>query len=173
MADKVTETQVADLLTTLRSDAKTVDTKVQQVTAVKSAIKHHNVPDACVQQLFEAVRLASSNSHTSLVNAGFAALSHLLTRLSHQEPKYLVKEAARTLPIIIDKMGEQKEKLRSLALQSLSTMYGAAPVDVERAVRNTALAGKSARAKEAGMQWLLQVLLTYPFPSGLSRVQTC
>ncbi|KAK0627262.1 clasp N terminal-domain-containing protein [Immersiella caudata] len=156
MADKMTEKQVADLQTALRSDTST-DSKVNQVNAIKSSIKQHNVPEACVAPLFDALRAASSSQHAVLVNAGFTALNHLLTRLSRQEPKYLAKEAARTLPLIIEKLGDQKEKFRSIALQALVTLYAAAPLDVERSVRNTAMVGKNPRAKEASLQWLLQM----------------
>jgi CLIP-associating protein 1/2 len=156
MAEKISIEQVNDLQALLRTDAS-VDAKVQLVNAIKSGIKQHNVPDNCVAPLFEALRTASQSQHAVLVNAGFTGVNHLLTRLSRQEPKFLAKEAARTLPLIVEKLGDQREKLRSLAQQSLVTLYQPAPMDVERSVRNTAMAGKNPRAKEASMQWLLQV----------------
>lgn len=159
MADKLTDEQVADLLAVLRKDVS-VDAKVQMVTAIKSGIKQHNVPDTCVAPLFEALRLASSSQHSALVNAGFTALNHLLTRLSRQDPKYITREAKHTLPLIVEKMGDQKDKFRALANQALSTMYDPAPMEVERFVRNTAMIGKNPRAKESSMQWLLQVRIT-------------
>lgn len=140
----------------LRTDAS-IDTKVHHVTAIKSGIKQHNVPESTVTLLFEALRTASSSQHAVLVNAGFTALSHLLTRLSRQEPKLLIKEAPRTLPLLVEKLGDQKDKFRALASQSLITLWNIAPVDVERSVRNIAMAGKNPRAKEASLQWLLQV----------------
>ncbi|KAH8912868.1 ARM repeat-containing protein [Coniochaeta sp. PMI_546] len=156
MADKINDKQVADLITLLRTDAN-IEAKVNAVTAIKSGIKQHNVPDTCVAPLFDALRSASSSQHAVLVNAGFTALNHLLTRLSRQEPKYLIKEAARTLPLLVEKLGDQKEKFRILASQSMTTLYKVAPVDVERSVRNTAMVGKNARAKEMSLQWVLQM----------------
>lgn len=157
MADhRITEEQVEGLAKILRTDAS-IDAKVNQVSAIKSGIKQHNVPDSCVAPLFEALRTASSSQHAVLVNAGFTALNHLLTRLSRQDPKYIVKEAKETLPLVVDKMGDHKEKFRQLAQQAMTTMYKAAPVDVERSVRNIAMVGKNPRAKEAGMQWVLQM----------------
>lgn len=156
MTEKLTDEQVADLLALLRKDAS-IDAKVQQVTAIKSGIKQHNVPDTCVAPLFEALRFASVSQHSALVNAGFTALNHLLTRLSRQDPKYIAKEAKHTLPLVVEKMGDLKDKLRVLAVQALTTIYSAAPVEAERFVRNFALVGKNPRAKESGMQWLLQV----------------
>lgn len=160
MAEKLNEDQVNDLIAILRTDSS-VDAKVQHVAQIKSSIKQHNVPDACVAPLFEALRTASSSQHAVLVNAGFTALNHLLTRLSRQEPKYLTKEAVRTLPLVIEKLGDQKEKFRQLALQSLITFYTISPIEVERAVRNTAMVGKNPRAKEASLQWLRQVNTRY------------
>ncbi|KAK1985780.1 clasp N terminal-domain-containing protein [Colletotrichum cereale] len=154
MAEKITEDQVNDLLKILRTDAS-VDHKVQHVTGIKSGIKQHNVPDALVPPIFDGLRTASVSPHAVLVSAGFTALNHLLTRLSRQEPKYIAKEAKHTLPLVIDKLGDPKDKYRSLASQALTTMYAAAPMDVERSVRNVAMVGKNPRAKEAGMHWLL------------------
>ncbi|KAI1136973.1 ARM repeat-containing protein [Hypoxylon sp. FL0543] len=156
MVEMLSEEQVAGLLAILRKDAS-VDAKIQHVTAAKSAIKHYSVPDACVAPLFEALRIASSSQHSALVTAGFTTLNHLLTRMSLQEPKYLSREAKQTLPLIVEKMGDQKDKIRTLAIQAMATMYVQVPMDTERFVRNTAMVGKNPRAKEAGMQWLLQM----------------
>ncbi len=156
MAERLTDKQVADLQAMLRSDAL-LDHKVQAVTNVKSAIKQHTVPESCVTQLFEGLRNASTSQHAALINAGFTALNHLLTRLSRQEPKYIAREAVRTLPVIIEKLGDQKDKYRSLASQALVAIYAVNPSEVERIVRTSAMSGKNPRAKEASLLWLLQV----------------
>ncbi|KAH6692357.1 clasp N terminal-domain-containing protein [Plectosphaerella plurivora] len=156
MADRISDDQVADLLRVIRSDVS-VDVKVQHVNIIKSGIKQHNVPDHLVAQVAEGLRTASSSQHGILVNAGFTAFNHLLTRLSRQDPRYLTKEVKGSLPVVVDKLGDPKEKLRSLAAQALTTLYAVAPADVERSVRNIAMVGKNSRAKEAGMQWVLQM----------------
>jgi len=156
MGEKVTETQATDLLVLLRTDAS-VDTKVAQIDHVKSAIKKNNVPDACVASLFEITRIAMTSQHAALVNAGFSTLNHLLTRLSRQEPKHVTKEVGRTLPLVVEKLGDHKEKYRLLATQCLTTFWKASPMDVERAVRNSAMTGKNSRAKETSMHWIVQV----------------
>jgi len=158
MSEKITDEQVANLLAILRTDAS-VDTKVHQINNVKSGIKQHNVSDACVPGLFEISRMAMTSSHAALVNAGFSTLNHLLTRLSRQEPKHITKEAARTLPMVMEKMGDQKEKYRQLAAQCLTTFWKHSPMDVERIVKNAGLVGKNSRMKEASMNWLIQVRL--------------
>lgn len=155
MAERITDEQVADLLAILRTDAS-VDAKANRITTVKASIKQHNVPSTCFAPLFEALHIASTAQHPILVNAGFTALNHLLARLARQDPKFLAKEAPHTLPVIVDKLGDQKDKFRQLALQALTTLYKVAPVDVERSVRNIAMVGKNPRAKEMSMHWLLQ-----------------
>ena len=158
MSEKITEEQVANLLALLRTDA-TIDTKVVQINNVKSGIKQNNVPEVCVIPLFEAIRTSMTSQHAAIVNAGFSTLNHLLTRLSRQEPKYVIKEAARTLPLVTEKMGDQKEKYRQLAAQCLTTFWKQAPMDVERIVKNAGLVGKNSRMKEASMNWIVQVII--------------
>jgi len=167
MGEKITEEQVANLLAILRTDAS-VDAKVHQINNVKSGIKQNNVPDACVPGLFEATCTAMTSSHAALVNASFSTLNHLLTRLSRQEPKHIVKQASKALPLVIEKMGDQKEKYRQLAAQCLTTFWKHAPMDVERIVKNAGLVGKNSRMKEASMQWIVQVYNTF-----IAREPTC
>ncbi|AEO55216.1 hypothetical protein MYCTH_2298825 [Thermothelomyces thermophilus ATCC 42464] len=156
MTERITDQQVADLVALLRTDAS-IDVKVQHVTAAKSCIKQQTVPESCIVPLFEALRTASSSQNSILVNAGFSALNHLFTRLGRQDPKALAREGVRTLPLIVEKLGDQKEKFRQLAQQALVTLYKVAPVEVERSVRNIAMVGKNPRAKEASLHWLLQM----------------
>ncbi|PKS08785.1 hypothetical protein jhhlp_003394 [Lomentospora prolificans] len=155
MTERITDKQVADLQALLLKSDVITDNKVNAVNAVKSGIKQHNVPETCVPQLFDALRSASVSQHAALANAGFSSLNHLLTRLSRQEPKFVSKEAMRTMPVVIEKLGDQKDKLRAIATQAMTTVYGIAPAEVERSVRNTAMSGKNPRAKEASMHWLV------------------
>jgi hypothetical protein len=77
--------------------------------------------------------------------------------LSRQEPKHLVKEAGRTLPLVIEKMGDQKEKYRQLAAQCLTSFWKVSPMEVERIVKNAGMVSKNPRMKEACLNWVLQV----------------
>ncbi|KAK4199692.1 clasp N terminal-domain-containing protein [Triangularia verruculosa] len=158
MADPISEQQVIDLTNILRTDAP-VDTKIQHINAAKSCIKSHYIPEPCIAPLFDALRTASSSQHGVLVNAGFGTFNHLLTRLRKQDPKVLSKEVARTgtLPLLVEKLGDHKDKIRYIATQALVTLYKVAPEQVERAVRNLAMTGKNAKAKESSLHWLLQM----------------
>lgn len=158
MAERIFEEQVEELQTLLASDKASIDVKVTKVTEVKTAIKHHNVPDECVAPLFEALRKAARNQHANLVNAGLTSLNHLLTRLSRQDPRYINHEKVATVKLFIEKMGDQKDKFRQLAVQSLVTMckVEGPREEVEKAVKEV-MEGKlsKAKAREASLQWLL------------------
>lgn len=169
MGEKITDEQVANLQAILRTDAST-DSKVQQVNNVKSSIKQNNVPDACVAPLFEAIRTSIASPHAALTNAGFSTLNHLLTRLSRQEPKHLMKEGPRTLPLVIDKMGDQKEKYRQLAAQCLTVFWKVSAPDAERIVKNAGLVSKNPRMKESCMNWIVQV--SAPVPLFLEKYES-
>jgi CLIP-associating protein 1/2 len=160
MGEKITENQTSDLLALLRTDVS-IDSKITQINLVKSGIKQNNVPDVCAPSLFEITRITMTSQHAALVNAGFSTLNHLLTRLTRQEPKHIMREAARTLPVVVEKIGDQKEKYRQMAAQCLTAFWKTAPTDVERIVKNTAMTGKNSRAKEASMHWLLQASQRY------------
>lgn len=158
MAEPISEQQVIDLTNILRTDAP-VDTKIQHINVAKSCIKSHYIPEPCIAPLFDALRSASSSQHGVLVNAGFGTFNHLLTRLRKQDPKGLSKEVARTgtLPLLAEKLGDHKDKIRYIATQALVTIYKVAPEQVERAVRNLAMTGKNPRTKESSLHWLLQM----------------
>lgn len=156
MGEKITEEQVANLQAILRTDVSN-DTKVQQINNVKSGIKQNNIPEPAILPLFEAIRACATSQHAVIASAGFSTLHHLLTRLSRQEPKYIVKEAGRTLPLIVDKTGDQKDKYRQLATACLTTIWKVTPIDVERIVKNTGLVGKNPRMKESCLRWAAEV----------------
>ncbi|CCU74302.1 CLIP-associated protein [Blumeria hordei DH14] len=161
--EKVNEEQVSNLLAILRTDA-TVDNKVNLINQIKSGIKQNNIPEPCIQPIFEATRIAMISQQTAIVNAGFTTLGHLLSRLSRQEPKYIVKEAGRMLPLIIEKMGDSKEKYRQLAAQCLTTYWDKAQVDVERIIKNVGLTGKNAKMKESCITWIVQMHQEHSMP---------
>jgi hypothetical protein len=68
---KVMESQVGELLTLMRNPDASVDAKISSINDVKSGIKHFNVPDASVPQLFDILRLAMQSQNATLVTSGF------------------------------------------------------------------------------------------------------
>ncbi|RKF64302.1 Protein stu-1 [Erysiphe neolycopersici] len=153
--ERVDEEQVSNLLEVLRTDA-TIDAKVNLINQVKSGIKQNNVPETCIVSLFEAARVAMTSQQAAIVSAGFTTLGHLLSRISRQEPKFIAKESSRTLPLVMEKMGDSKEKYRLLAAQCLTTFWTKASQDVEKIVKSIGLTSKNPKMKDSCMNWIVQ-----------------
>jgi len=153
------EQQAMDLLATMRNANASVDDRANLIAELKSNIKHQHVPDAAVAPSFEVVRTAIASQHSSLLSAGFSTLSHLTKRLNLQEQPHLIaSQGPKTYPLLLEKLGDQKDRVRLLAAQAFTDFWFACPQDVERNIRDVALASKHPRAKEASLQWLLKVM---------------
>lgn len=152
------ESKATDLQAVLKNPNTSVDSKVAHLTAIKSDIKQRNVPADAIAPIFESLRLAIASQHSSLSAAGFSALGHLLKRLYIQEHHHAVALQARNLyPLLLDRLGDHKERVRAQAAQAFTDLWPASSAEVEHIVLETALVGKNPRAKETSMVWLSTV----------------
>jgi len=150
------EQQCYHILAVLKDANVQLDTKLDLLTKLKTYIKHHHVPEVAINPGFAVVRFAISNSQ--LLDAGFSILSHLTKRLELQEQLPLTAaQAKKTYPIILERLGDAKDRVRLRAIQALTEFWKASHTDVEQLIRDSALSGKSPRAKEAALQWILKV----------------
>ncbi|KAI9879294.1 MAG: suppressor of tub2 mutation [Pleopsidium flavum] len=150
--------QAMDLLAVIRNANASIDDKANLIGELKSNIKHQHVPDAAVAPSFEVVRTAIASPHSSLLAAGFSTLSHLTKRLILQnQPHLIVSQGTKTYPLLLEKFGDQKDRVRLLAAQAFTDFWFASPQDVEHSIRDIALAGKHPRSKEASLQWLVKM----------------
>lgn len=152
------EQKATELLAALRSPNQTVEAKIGHLTSVKSDIKQKNVPEGAVPSIFESLRLSIASQHFSLLGAGFSTLGHFLKRLFIQEQHDLVSTQARHLyPLLLERLGDHKERVRAQAAQAFTDLWPAANADVEHYVLETALVGKNPKAREISMIWLSNV----------------
>jgi CLIP-associating protein 1/2 len=77
--------------------------------------------------------------------------------LNLQEPRHIASQGARTIPVLLERLGDQKERHRALAAQCLSDVWKACPQDVEKSIRDVALASKNTRMKENAIHWIAKV----------------
>ena len=150
------EQQASHLLPIVKNNNIPLDTKLSLLGKLKAHIKHHQVPEAAVAPAFDVVRAALSSSHC--VDAGFSTLSHLTKRLILQEQiPILASQGTKIYPSLLERLSDHKDRVRQRAIQALSDFWVSSTVEVEQVIRDAALSGKSPRAKEAGMQWIIKV----------------
>ncbi|OAL71520.1 hypothetical protein A7D00_4422 [Trichophyton violaceum] len=150
--------RATELLAALRNTSLSVDAKIASLTKLKSEIKQKNVPTSAAGDIFDAIRLAIASQHASLSAGGFSALGHLLKRLYLQEQNGLIASQGRhTYSLLLEKLGDHKERVRAHASQAFVDFWQSAPTEVEHHVLEVALVGKSPRAKETSMMWLVKM----------------
>ncbi|KAF9883715.1 suppressor of tub2 mutation [Aspergillus nanangensis] len=155
------EEKVDELLTVLKNGNLAIETKVNRLLSIKSDIKQKNVSVHIVAPLFTAVQLAISSSHSQIYAAGFSTLSHLLKRLYIQElPGEIASQARNLYPVLLERLGDHKERIRAYASQAFTDLWPAASSEVEKQVLGSALVGKNPRAKEASIAWLYNISKT-------------
>lgn len=136
--------------------------KVDKIIAAKAQIKHQNIDTEAIPLVFSALRIGIASSNNTLFQHCFSCLGHLVKRVKNQDGTQLRRQAGDILPILVDKMGDSKEKIRDLALNPLVDMWSACPNEVERTVREYGLASRNPRLKETSLEWLSRVHRQYP-----------
>ena len=59
--------------------------------------------------------------------------------------------------MLVDKLGDGKDKVREMALNPLVDLWQVCPTDVERAIKENGLSSKNAKLKETSLEWLSRV----------------
>lgn len=152
--------QAASLLATLKRPAAPSDAKLNALNALKSDIKHFRVPESAQSTIFECIRVAVvQQASSSLAGAAFSTLGHLIKRLKIQDPSgtAVVQLSPRLYGAITDRLADSREPIRASAVAALAELYPFLGQDVERIIREDAISGPNARAKEAGSQWVVQM----------------
>lgn len=149
----------ATLLAALKKPSTAVDQKIQLFNQLKSGIKHNRVPESCQAPIFECVRIAIvANTSAVLVTTGFSTLSHFIKRLVlQQQTSVITSQLSKLLPILLERLGDARESHRNAASSILADLWPLAHTEVEVLIRENALKGNNARAKEAAMQFIVRV----------------
>lgn len=154
------EQQAANLLQTLKRPAAPSETKIQQLQALKSDVKHYRVPESAQSIIFECIKAAiTQQASATLASTAFSTLGHLLKRLKIQDASgHAIRQLApRLFPAIQDRLGDLREPVRIAAAQALTDLYPFCGSDVEQIVLDEAIGGSNGRAKESGMKWVVKM----------------
>ncbi|KAI9695349.1 MAG: suppressor of tub2 mutation [Bogoriella megaspora] len=150
------EKDAANLLALLRKSSVPVDAKLKAFNDIKSDIKHSRVPEAAQAPIFECIKIAiTQQASSNLVIIGFSTLQHLLRRLRYQnQNSTITRHGLKLTPVLLDRLGDPRESHRTAASQGFADLWQSNGEEVERTIRDVAIAGTNARAKETGMQWV-------------------
>ena len=145
------DAQAAQLLSILKKSHAPSESKVAALNELKSGIKHSRVNDGLVPTIIECLRLAiSQQTSSTLALSAFSTVGHLTKRLKLQDARLIEHVAPRLLPAIQERLGDLKEPIRTAASHALSELHPYLAQDVEHIIREEAIGGNNARAKEAG-----------------------
>ncbi|KAF2861617.1 ARM repeat-containing protein [Piedraia hortae CBS 480.64] len=154
------EAQAAELLAMLKRPAAQSQHKMDAMNALKAEIRHGEVPESVQSTIFECLKLAvAQHSSSTLALLACSTLSPLVKRLRIQDPhgRAIVHLAPRLLPVLLEKLADLKEPMRAGASHALSDLYPFLTADVEQLIRDDAIGGSHARAKEAGILWVARM----------------
>ncbi|KAF2279212.1 uncharacterized protein EI97DRAFT_391888 [Westerdykella ornata] len=153
------EEHTVALLAALKKPSTAVDQKLALFTNLKSDIKHSRVPESCQAPIFECLRLAiTTTTSAALVSTGFSTLSHFIKRLVLQnQTAVITSQLPKLLPILLERLGDVRETHRNAASSILADLWPLSHADVESLIRDNAIKGSNARAKEASMQWVVKM----------------
>ncbi|TKA79718.1 hypothetical protein B0A49_02679 [Cryomyces minteri] len=169
------EQKAASLLATLKRSSAPADAKLAQLNDVKKEIKHNRVPEASQSTIFEALRIAiAQQTSTTLVASGFSTLAHYIKRLALQEgAAAIASHGPKLFPAIVERLGDARESHRAAAAQAFSDLWPFCAQEVEHIMRDEAMTGNNARAKEASLQWVMSKDEGMQFKSFVPHMVVC
>ncbi|KAI7645374.1 hypothetical protein KC319_g12034, partial [Hortaea werneckii] len=146
----------------LKRPAAPSESKLASLNQLKSDIKHHRVPENAQATIFECLRIAiTQQSSSTLTLSAYSTLGHLAKRLKIQCPhgsgESIKQLAPRLFPALTERLGDLKEPVRAATCDALAELYQFLAPDVEAIVREDAITSGNARAKEAGMGWVVRM----------------
>ncbi|KAF3178950.1 suppressor of tub2 mutation [Orbilia oligospora] len=161
MGENLGEDEANTLLTLIRSNRDDA-LKVDQLVQAKQKIKHYGIDADATEPTFSAVRIGMSQaSNMTLFQHSLSCLGYLVKRCRANDATLLKRLSIDLLPLLLDKMGDAKERIREMALSPVVDIWTVAPVETERAIRENGLTSKNSRLKESSLEWLVRVHALY------------
>lgn len=125
------------------------------VNELKVEVKRNYIALEDVTTYFEALEFAINSNESSLHSVGFSCLCHLVKRVITQDPNSLKEPANIALPMIIDKLGDQKTSVRDTARRVFGDYWYASPAEAENSMRNVGLRHPNSLVRSECLQLLL------------------
>ncbi|TGZ78514.1 ARM repeat-containing protein [Ascodesmis nigricans] len=156
----VKDSQALDLLDLLRG--QDVDKKIAEFTAIKTQVKHQAVQPEAIAPLFEASRIGVLSPNNALSAQALSCLGHLTRRVTIQEPGRIRHHVNSILPVLVEKLGDAKDRNRSVAMKAIQDLYDHCPVEVEKHIKELGFASKNPRTRQESINWLAKTHASHP-----------
>ncbi|KAI5779218.1 clasp N terminal-domain-containing protein [Geopyxis carbonaria] len=156
----VKDSHAQDLLVLLRGND--VDRKIAEFNTIKGMVKHHAVQSEAINPMFQACEIAIQSSNNTLSTNALGCLKHLIKRISLQEPARLRPQGHHLLPLLVEKLGDMKDRNRAVAMISILEMFRHCPTEVEKYLKEVGFASKNPRIRQEAIACLMSIHTTVP-----------
>ncbi|CAN6617859.1 hypothetical protein TRVA0_007S00936 [Trichomonascus vanleenenianus] len=129
--------------------------KLMAVSQLKREVKQQNIDLGYAIGYFEALELAVGSSDQALSATGFSCLCSLIKRITLQDASVLKGAAHIALPILVEKLGDDKASVRTSARKTFDGFWMACPEESEEALRERSLVHPNPTVRFESLQMLL------------------
>ncbi|KAG5439973.1 hypothetical protein PCK2_000665 [Pneumocystis canis] len=131
--------------------------KIETLVGLKRFIKRNDVSLDAVPLLLDGLRMGLISANSLVAMHSLTCLGHLIKRIVLQDAGRLRASAGFLLPLLIDKLGDMRDKAREVALNALIELWKVIPVDVEKGIKEFGFMSKIWRTREHSLYWLLKM----------------
>ncbi|KTW30610.1 hypothetical protein T552_00326 [Pneumocystis carinii B80] len=144
-----------DLLETLRGTDN--ERKMEMIMGIKRFIKRNDVDLEAVSLLFDGLRMGLICTNPYVAMNSLTCTNHLIKRVSLQEITRLKGPGVMVLPLLIERLGDNKEKVKDVAQNALIELWRGIPIEVERSIKDLGFSSKNWRTREQSLYWLEKI----------------
>lgn len=144
----------------ISSSDENYNQKSDGINDLKAFVKKDFVDVDQAPKYFEALSIAVDITNQGISVNAFSTLSHLVKRISMQEPNgtVLKKQSYLVLPIIIGRLGDSKGSTRNAARKALEAYWFSAPKEVEDAIMEISLKHRNSAVVKEAVVWLHHII---------------
>ncbi|KAH3683095.1 hypothetical protein WICPIJ_005920 [Wickerhamomyces pijperi] len=147
-----------DLYAIITSQDYTIDQKLKVILDLKQYIKKFFVDLTEVNRYFESLKYALKATDSQLTLAAFGTVCHLVKRVGMQDPNALRGCSKTVLPILVNKLLDEKHNIRLQAKKSLEIYWLATPSVVESHIRDSALIHSNPRIRSEAIVFISDLI---------------
>lgn len=98
--------------------------------------------------LFDGLRMGLICTNPYVAMNSLTCTNHLIKRVSLQEITRLKGPGVMVLPLLIERLGDNKEKVKDVAQNALIELWRGIPIEVERSIKDLGFSSKNWRTRE-------------------------